>query len=99
MSALPLRLLLFWSSLRAEGEHPAAQQLVKEMISGLERVVSIVKFHLLIECVTLKPIKQALTVGGNYCQLRVVDMCVDEARADYLPRIFVNPDTIIEFTN
>ena len=69
------------------------------MISGLERVVGIVKFLLLVECVTLKPIKQALTVGGNYCQLWVVNMCVNEAWADYLPRIFVDPDANIEFTN
>ena len=69
------------------------------MISGRERVVGIIELLLLIECVTLEPIKQALTVGGNYCQLRVVDMCVNEAWADYLPCIFVNPDANIEFIN
>ena len=69
------------------------------MISGLKRVAGIFKLLLLIECVTLEPIEQALTVGGNYCQLRVVDMCVDEAWADYLPCMFVNPDANIEFIN
>ena len=68
------------------------------MLGSIQRVFRIAKVHLFIECVTVKPMQQALA-GGDYGHLRVVDMCIDEARKDYSSCVLVNSDTVIEFAN
>ena len=84
-------------NLRSSG--PTAEQLIEEMLGSIQRVFRIAKVHFFIECVTVKPMQQALAVRGDYGHLRVVDMCIDEARKDYLSCVLVNSDTVIEFAN
>ena len=56
---------------------PTAEQLIEEMLGSIQRVFRIAKLHLFIEGVTVQPFQQTFAVRGDYCHLRVVDMCID----------------------